>query len=250
MATAAKTIYSGQGVIPVYDAAGALLQNVRLPAGVTISKGTVLGQVTSNTAANEVQTVTITGTPTGGSFNLVFAGQVTGAIAYNATAAAVQTALEALSNIGTGNVACAGGPFPGTAVTVTFQGRMANLDQPLMTTINSLTGGTTPAVAVTLTTSGNPGGAYFKAYNDGNSDGSEVAKAILQYECVVDTYGNITVGGGDYGETQKAAPAYFSGTFKTADLTGLDAAAVADLGKLISGATTTLSASTTILRIG
>src|SRR3954465_8763162 len=48
---------------------------------------------------NEVQTITVTGTPTGGTFTLTYSTQTTAAIAYNATAAAVQTALEALSNI-------------------------------------------------------------------------------------------------------------------------------------------------------
>src|SRR3981081_3618983 len=53
---------------------------------------------------NEQQTVTITGAPTGGTFTLTYSGQTTTALAYNAPAAAVQGALVALSNIGTGNV--------------------------------------------------------------------------------------------------------------------------------------------------
>jgi hypothetical protein len=69
---------------------------------------------------SEVQTITITGTPTGGTFTLTFAGATTSAIAYNASAATVQTALEALSTIGSGNVLCAGGALPGAAVTATF----------------------------------------------------------------------------------------------------------------------------------
>ncbi|MFZ6028039.1 MAG: hypothetical protein ACOYYS_10015 [Chloroflexota bacterium] len=42
--------------------------------------------------------------PTAGDFTLTFGGQTTSAIAYNATAAAVEAALEALSTVGTGNV--------------------------------------------------------------------------------------------------------------------------------------------------
>jgi hypothetical protein len=61
-----------------------------------------------------VKTATITGTPTGGTFTLTFAGQTTSGIAYNAAAAAVQTALAALSTVGVGNVTVsgsAGGPY-------------------------------------------------------------------------------------------------------------------------------------------
>ena len=106
-------------------------------------------------AGNEVQTVTITGSPTGGTFTLTYSGQTTAGIAYNATASAVQSALEALSNIGVGDVACAGGPLPGTPVTVTFQGALGSQNVALMTASSAgLTGGTSPAVTVTETTAG------------------------------------------------------------------------------------------------
>lgn len=105
--------------------------------------------------ADEVQTVTVTGTPTGGTYTLTFNGQTTAGIAYNASAANVQTALEALSNIAPGDVVCAGGPHPGTAVTVTFGGAYDAADVPQMTaSAASLTGGTSPAVTVTTTTPG------------------------------------------------------------------------------------------------
>lgn len=109
---------------------------------------------------SEVQTITITGGPTGGNFTLTFSGQTTGNIAYNAAASAVQTALEALSNIAPGDVVCAGGPLPGTPVTVTFTGTYAGTDVPLMTDNDAgLTGGTTPAVTVTTSTPGGSGNA-------------------------------------------------------------------------------------------
>lgn len=102
---------------------------------------------------DEIQTVTVTGTPTGGTFTLTFAGDTTSAIAYNAAASAVDTALEALSTIGTGNVTVsgsAGGPY-----TVTFVGDFADLDVPLMTADGALlTGGTSPDVTVTQTNAG------------------------------------------------------------------------------------------------
>lgn len=104
---------------------------------------------------DEVQTITITGTPTGGSFTLSYGGQTTGLINHNANAAAVQAALEALSSIGAGNVSCGGGALPGTPVTVTFLKSLGGQNVALMTDNDAgLTGGTAPAVAVTETTPG------------------------------------------------------------------------------------------------
>lgn len=102
---------------------------------------------------NDVQTVTITGTPTGGTFTLTFGGQTTAAIAFNAAASAVQSALQALSSIGSGNAVVsgsAGGPW-----VVTFQGTLAAASQtPMTTNAGSLTGGTSPAVTVAHTATG------------------------------------------------------------------------------------------------
>lgn len=101
---------------------------------------------------NAVQTVTISGSPTGGTFTLTFGGYTTAGIAYNATAAVVQTALEALTSFGTGNVTVTGsngGPY-----TVTFVGSLGLAAQSTMTaSAAGLTGGT-PSIAVASTTSG------------------------------------------------------------------------------------------------
>lgn len=101
--------------------------------------------------SNCVQTLTITGTPTGGTYRLRWKGQRTAAINYNANAAAIQSALEALSNIGSGNVAVSGsGPF-----TVTFQGTLAGQRQELLELdTNSMTGGTSPSLTIAMTTPG------------------------------------------------------------------------------------------------
>jgi hypothetical protein len=123
------------------------------------------------TLRNEQQTITITGTPTGGTFTLTYNGQTTGNIAYNASAANVVTALEALSNIGAGDVTATGGALPGTPVVVTFANALAGANQPLMTAnAAGLTGGTSPAVTVAETT---PGG-YQEGYNESPISGNEV----------------------------------------------------------------------------
>jgi hypothetical protein len=111
---------------------------------------------TNGTGAADVQTITITGTPTGGTFPIQFKGAVT-EVAYNASAANVQTALQALATIGSGNVTCTGGPLPGTPVVCTFAGALATGLQPLMTVYSgSLTGGSGPTVTTTHTTPGLP----------------------------------------------------------------------------------------------
>lgn len=99
---------------------------------------------------NAVQTVTVSATA--GTFTLTFGGATTSALAYNATAAQVQSALEALSTIGSGNVAVTG------SYVVTFQGTLGTAPLETMTADgSSLTG--TVSVATTTT------GAYAPAQN-------------------------------------------------------------------------------------
>lgn len=246
MPTSATKQYQASALQPAVNPEEAKLMSVRLPGGVDYAAGTVLGAVTA-AAANDVQTVTITGTPTGGTFRLLLNGELTAAIAYNAAAAAVQSAIEALPSVGSGNVACTGGALPGTAVVATFQGALASRKIPLMTAINSLTGGSSPAVAVAQTTAGTQGPGQFAAYDDALSDGTQIAKALLQRRTRTKVDGTII---DEHGSGGYDAAAFVAGTFKTADLTGLDANGVADLGRLLVGTTSTLSAATTILRIG
>lgn len=110
---------------------------------------------------NEVQTITIGGTPTGGTFKLSFDGFVTAAISWSATNNTlrdnVDAALEALPNIGSAGVTTAVGTMTagiGT-LTVTFDG--GNVQKRAVNTIavadNSMTG-TSPTVAVAETTPG------------------------------------------------------------------------------------------------
>ncbi len=93
------------------------------PALLTGGAGTAtVGVTTPGTGpTNEVQTVTVSAD--GGTFTLTFDGQTTSALAYNVSAADMQTALRALSNIDADGVTVSGGPgdIGGTApYTVTF----------------------------------------------------------------------------------------------------------------------------------
>lgn len=102
---------------------------------------------------NEVETISL-GSASAGTVTITFAGQTTGPIAYNASAAAVQTALESLSNVDPGDVVVTGGPLP-AAVTLTFGGQYAGTDVGQVTVApTGLTGGT---VTVATTTAGSPG---------------------------------------------------------------------------------------------
>jgi hypothetical protein len=109
---------------------------------------------------SEVQTLELSGTPTEGTFKLAFDGYTTAAITWTATdntlIAAIDAALEALPNIGTGGVTVADGTLTsgiGT-VTITFGGNLAKMVVPLITVADDSLVGTDAAVAVTETTAG------------------------------------------------------------------------------------------------
>jgi hypothetical protein len=110
---------------------------------------------------NEQQTVTKSGTVTSGTYTISFQGQTTAAIAFDATAATVVTALNLLSNIDSGDVTQSGGPVSTTPMVLTFAGRYAGVDVPLISVDSSLLVGGGSYVP-TLTTPGggstSPGG--------------------------------------------------------------------------------------------
>jgi hypothetical protein len=108
----------------------------------------------SGAGTSEVQTVTITGGPTAGTFVLDFNGQPTTDLPYNASTSAVQSALQALSSVGAGNVTVTGSV--GT-YTITFGGTLANTNVPQLTAVSNLTGGTSPGVSVSTPTGGSSG---------------------------------------------------------------------------------------------
>lgn len=92
------------------------------------------------------QLITLTGSPAGGTFTLSYEGVATSALAYNATATTVQTALRAITAIGSSGVNVRG--RPGGPYTATLQGTLATDAGPLSLGTNSLTGGTAPSVTI------------------------------------------------------------------------------------------------------
>jgi hypothetical protein len=123
---------------------------------------------------SEVQRLSKTsGTITGGSLTLTIAatslgaGGTTAAILWNDTAATVQTRLQAIPAIGSGNVLVTGGPLDTTPFSFAFQGALAGMDIPQITYASSLTG-TTPVISTSTTTAGGgndlPGYGGYKYY--------------------------------------------------------------------------------------
>jgi flagellar capping protein FliD len=63
----------------------------------------------AGSAASEIQTISRATNPESGTYTLTYEGQTTAAIDYNASPAAIQTALEALSTVNSGDITVGGG---------------------------------------------------------------------------------------------------------------------------------------------
>lgn len=116
-----------------------------------------------------VQTITVTGVPTGGYVPILWNGQFT-QIPFNGTSSALQTALQALA--GGASFTVTGGPGPSTAWVVNSPAAMIQSAISTAGATATLTGGTAPNAAVVQTTAGiqttNPGTATLGAqWKDG-----------------------------------------------------------------------------------
>ncbi|WP_232069808.1 RHS repeat domain-containing protein [Gemmata massiliana] len=125
--------------------------------GTTPSRSATALVTSTKYATDAVQVIALTGSPTSGTFTLSFGGSTTSALAHNASAATVQTALAGLASIGSGNVqvsAAAGGGWE-----VRFTGTKAGTYQSAITgTGAGLTGGTSPAVFISTVNAGGDAG--------------------------------------------------------------------------------------------
>jgi len=115
---------------------------------------TDVGAITGTGGTNEVQTITITDDIAGDSFAVSHGGQTSADIAYDATAATVQTELEAMTSIAVGDVVVTGadgGPY-----TLTWGGAVANSDVAEVTGV----AGTDEVQTVTLPADAPTGGTW------------------------------------------------------------------------------------------
>jgi len=126
--------------------------NGYIPSGTPLAKITASGLYGPYSVTDEVQTLTVGGSGLT-SFTITYSGQTTSSLDDQATAAEVQAALEALSNIAPGDVTvtgAAGGPW-----TLTFGGALADANVAAVTT--TPTGGTGTVVVATTTAGGTEG---------------------------------------------------------------------------------------------
>lgn len=204
---------------------------------------------------NEVQRLTVTGSPTGGDFKLTYTDEngvayETAAIAYNANAAAIQSALRALAPIGSTGVNVTGtGPFD-----VEFAGPLAAKNQRMLTLSNNgLTGGSSPSVGITEQTEGidtvklkYPIGQLVRQKTDGTNEWAKQGTSgyagplrIVKYPVVLNNSGEWQYGASWLDGQQisdDSVGMYESGDFFISDLVG-DVAALIASGhlKLVQG---------------
>jgi hypothetical protein len=162
----AAMTFTNDYLVPAFQVDDALELAVRLAPSTVYPLGQVLGE--AQTSANDVQTFTATGTPTGGSMTYAVTNPLTNvvsnlAIPYNCSAASLQTLANAI--LGSGNIVAGGGPWPGTPLTLTATGATSGL--PITVAVagtNAFTGGSAPASSVAHTTTGVQAGDM-AAYN-------------------------------------------------------------------------------------
>ncbi len=132
-----------------------------------LQPGTVMAKITSGPQAGkigpyqaagtlELQTLTKSGTISGGTYTITFNGYTTGLLQWNSSAAVVQAALEALPSVGTGGVVVTGGSIDTAPLAIQFwlQG-----NEPAITVDTSLLTGSTPGITVAETIAGAAGAA-------------------------------------------------------------------------------------------
>jgi hypothetical protein len=210
---------------------------VPLVANSTYRRGQILGYVTT-TAANDVWTLTPGGTVSGGSVTLnVYGASVTILAADTASQAQSKINAALVSQYGSGNgVTVTGGPLTSGALVITAAGSFGNQPQTISITSTALTG-SSPTLTPTHTTTGVAQNAY-APYASGNSDGTQTARAIMPYDAVTDALGMIHPGSatsmGGY-KCPTVAVWTNGGQWNIADLVGLDATAVGQLGQLLTG---------------
>lgn len=168
--TEGSTTVFMKGPEPGSFTVGQTIRGEGLPDGATVTEvGTFAGEAQSKIVISAPATETATR-----SLSASFEA-TTGPLAWNASAAEVQAALEGLELIGTGNVAVSGGPGGSSPYTVEFIGALGGINMlPLTTDAAGLSGGASAATVATtadvhnLTLIAPGGGDLLGASEDGH----------------------------------------------------------------------------------
>jgi hypothetical protein len=161
--------------------------------------------VTPTPGTNEVQTITASGTVSGGNYTITFYGETTTSLAHSANNAAILAALEALPNIGTGGVSIGGGALPGTPATITFLKQWAGQNVPLISIDSSgLSGGgtyvpteTTPGAPLSELALAPVDGDQWNLYIDSSAaswGNTKLTRALSTSWSITDLWGMLWVG--------------------------------------------------------
>jgi hypothetical protein len=149
---------------------------------------------------DEIQKITFDQVPDAGNWSLTFESQTTSSMVYNANAAAVEAALEALSTIGSGNVTVSGDYSAG--FTITFVGDLEETDVTQITLASSTLTKTAAAVVVTIstTTQGYDPGRWSIEFDGKTTDLLESNASAATIESALEALstigsGNVTVSG-------------------------------------------------------
>ena len=139
------------GLVTFGDALAAANQALITASSSLTADVTILEEQAGDSVAllNEQQSITVNGA--GGTYTLTLGAATSAAIAYNAAAATVQSAIQGMSTVGSGN-ATVTGAYP--LYLVEFTGALANTNVASMT---ANVGSLTAAVAVTAVVDGSPG---------------------------------------------------------------------------------------------
>jgi len=164
-------------------------------------------QTGTSAAINDVQTTSYIypfANASGGGFVLGYKGQYTATIPYNASSATVQTAIQALSTVGAGNITVSGSNlafvFTGAS---TFAGTELNLIEVYPSIVNNIdpTAATGLGMKIVHTTVGQPIGASGAEQSSSRVRGvctirTKRGQPVTLYDCVIIPYsdGNLTPG--------------------------------------------------------
>lgn len=163
LATMSTRAFSSEATLFTTKPTIAASKNVSILAtpdtlGYALVKGDILTvdvDQTGTAPTNETQTLTVNATS--GTYTIAWDGETTAAIAFDAVAATVQTAMLLLPNLNTGDLVVTGGVGNSggtTPYTFTFGGRYAGIDVPLATAADVDLAGGGDTVAITAGTAG------------------------------------------------------------------------------------------------